>query len=229
MIYLKRIKPLRGIKALLQLTKSKQNIQSYLDVNHAFNGNSPDNTISKWASSPQGIRYSKGERLPLLKEYPKNSVGWHLNKMQLDPKYADFNFLQSNKYINPQKAFSNWIVDTHDIGHIVSGYGDDGFGELLRVEYEIGGTYMQGWKVISLMFQSKVFLLNPMLYFKLRPMIKEASQRGKDSNPYVLVDWFEYLYQPLNFVRERILRLQPTTLYQYKDPRWHSFVESNFN
>ena len=60
-------------------------------------------------------------------------------------------------------------------------------------------------------------------------MIKEASQRGKDSNPYVMVDWFEYLDQPLNFVRERILRLQPTTLYQYKDPRWHSFVESNFN
>ena len=111
----------------------------------------------------------------------------------------------------------------------MSGYGDDGFGELLRVEYEIGGTYMQGWKVISLMFQSKVFLLNPMLYFKLRPMIKEASQRGKDSNPYVMVDWFEYLDQPLNFVRERILRLQPATLYQYKDPRWHSFVESNFN
>ena len=229
MIYLNKVKPFKGIKALLQLARSKQSIQSYLDVNHAFNGNSPDKPIPQWASTGQGFRYINGERLPLLKKYPKNSVGWHLNKMQLDPKYADFDFLQSKKYTNPQKAFSNWIVDTHDIGHIVSGYGDDGFGELLRVEYEIGGTYMQGWKVISLMFQAKVFLLNPMLYFKLRPMIKEASQRGKQSYPYVLVDWFEYLDQPLDFVRERILYLKPTTMYKYRDPRWHSFVEKNFN
>ena len=229
MIYLNKVKPFKGIKALLQLARSKQSIQSYLDVNHAFNGNSPDKTIQQWASTGQGFRYINGERLPLLKKYPKNSVGWHLNKMQLDPKYADFDFLQSKKYTNPQKAFSNWIVDTHDIGHIVSGYGDDGFGELLRVEYEIGGTYMQGWKVISLMFQSKVFLLNPMLYFKLRPMIKEASQRGKQSYPYGLVDWYEYLDQPLDFVRERILYLKPTTMYKYRDPRWHSFVEKNFN
>ena len=63
--------------------------------------------IKKYHKDNTIMIFSRDEHkhVNLLKKYPKNSVGWHLNKMQLDPKYADFDFLQSKKYTNPQQAF----------------------------------------------------------------------------------------------------------------------------
>lgn len=225
-----KIQPIKGIKAMMILLKSKSNTKGFVDINTSLNGTCLDDRINEWSKTSMGKKYQNGERLPLKDTYPKNSVGDVLVKFlgQYAGKTSDLRKLNTLPPKNPQIAFINWIIDCHDISHIMTDYGQDVAGEILRIEYEIAQSYMRGYQIVSWMFQFRTLFLSPIKFFKFRKMVKEARKRASESTNLHLVDWFEYLDEPYDFVRDRVARVKPAELYQRDDPYWYDWAEKHF-
>lgn len=225
----KKIRLLKGIKAFQSVLKSKSNTQGFADINSALNGDSVDPIINEWGKTSMAKKYLNGERLPLNDTFSKNSVGDVRQKfLGKYAKSSDLRDLNRAAPKNLQIAFFHWVIDCHDISHIITDYGQDTTGEILRIEYEIFQSYMRGYWFISLGFQIRTLFLSPIKFFKFRKMVKEARNRASEATNLHLIDWFEYLDEPYTFVKERIVGIKPTTLYQNKDPYWYNWSEKHF-
>jgi len=234
MIYLKGINLKKAREGVQSIMKSKSDTNSIAKIVFAFNGNCLDKTIDKWTETPMGQRYMNGERLcdlfPEGKNMPKKSLGYvhyeYLNYDKMDELKVRVPI--NKNLITKDKAFADWSVDCHDIMHILTGYGSDGLGELLRAEYEISQNYMQGWRLILTAFKLKMFFINPLMLYRIRHIIREPKIRAKNSNNFLFQNWFDLLEEDVDWIRARILMLAPTEHYEFQHPRFAPFIESHF-
>ena len=212
-----------GINAIKRLMRDKGDTQGYIAVNVALNGKGYKNIIEQWSETPQGKRYIAGERLPLDKKFKKGTVGAVRQKFvgKYD-KSVDMRTLHVPS--NPHIAYANWQVDLHDISHIMTDYGQDGLGELYRIEFEINQSYQRGFQIISWLFQLRILSLSYKRFRQVRPMIKEAQQRAKACDDIYLIDWFEYLDKPYEWVKETIAQVPPVKLYNPKDESFKDLI-----
>ena len=213
-----------GIDAIKRLMRDKGDTQGYIAVNVALNGKGYKNIIEQWSETPQGKRYIAGERLPLDKKFKKGTVGAVRQKFvgKYD-KSVDMRTLRVPP--NPHIAYANWQVDLHDISHIMTDYGQDGLGELYRIEFEINQSYQRGFQIISWLFQLRILSLSYKRFRQVRPMIKEAQQRAKACDDIYLIDWFEYLDKPYEWVKETIAQVPPVKLYNPKDESFKDLLK----
>lgn len=213
-----------GIDAIKRLMRDKGDTQGYIAVNVALNGKGYKNIIEQWSETPQGKRYIAGERLPLDKKFKKGTVGAVRQKFL--GKYEKSGDLR-NLHVppNPHIAYANWQVDLHDISHIMTDYGQDGLGELYRIEFEINQSYQRGFQIISWLFQLRILSLSYKRFRQVRPMIKEAQQRAKACDDIYLIDWFEYLDKPYEWVKETIAQVPPVKLYNPKDESFKDLIK----
>ena len=56
-------------------------------------------------------------------------------------------------------------------------------------------------------------------------MIKEAQQRAKACDDIYLIDWFEYLDKPYEWVKETIAQVPPVKLYNPKDESFKDLIK----
>jgi hypothetical protein len=204
----------RGLRAISKLG-SLDDTALIVEIISAFNGNSRNKQIAKWAKSEVGQRYINGDRLCHYTTDYKNSDNT-LGKALCDLNYEIGELVPSNiRATNVREAWGIWNVDTHDVSHIVSGYGTDGLGELLRAEHakDYEG---RGWRVvrfiIKMRFWVPYFFKNPKLFLGWRKQIKEARKLGKRATPYLYENWFEYLDRDLDAIRQ-YQHITPPSLY----------------
>ena len=213
-----------GLKAIKRLLQDKGNTQSYVDINVALNGKSYLKRIEEWSQTPQGKRYLKGERLPLDKKYKKGTVG--AVRQEFLGKYVKSADLRNlNMPVEENIAYGYWALDMHDISHIMTDYGQDGLGELYRIEFEITQLYQRGFKIISWLFQLKILSLSYKNFRIVRKMIKEAQQRAKACDDMYMINWFEYLDKPYEEVKKTITKVPPVKLYNPKDESFKKLIK----
>mgnify|MGYP003956117039 CR=1 FL=1 len=224
-----RLRPVLGIKAIASLFQSKSNTQATADINFAFNGNALDPFIKEWSKTSMAEKYMQNDRLPFHKKFPKGSVGDVLKEfLGEEQRSSDLRDLNKLKAYNIDLAFINWVIDCHDLGHIMTEYGQDTTGEILRIEFETTQTNLRGYRMIAWIFKGKTLFVNPFRYLKFRKMVKEARKRGAQANNLHMVDWFKYLNEPFDFVQKEICNIEPQELYKLRDPYWYDWTEKHF-
>ena len=225
----KRINLFKGLKALYKLSKNKSDNDSYIKVNVYLNGDCIAPTVAEWSKTPHGKRYLKGERLPLNKKFKKDTVGWVRQKFV--GKYdKSIDLVNASVPKTPYMAYVNFLQDTHDISHIMSQYGQEGLGELCRIEFEISQSWQRGFQLVSWMFQLKALTITKSWkqFQVVRAMIKEAQQRAKDSVNLDMIDWFKYLDEPYEYVRESVACVPPYKLY-FTNQKWDDWADKHYD
>ena len=202
----------KGFKAISQLG-SVDSTSTIVEIISSFNGDSREKQMREWANTEAGLRYIKGERL-VYDEYKdkENSLGQAL--YYLNDGVGDL-VPRNIRGATPREAWGLWNVDTHDISHVITGYGTDGLGEILHAEH--AKAYEgRGWTVVRLVvklrFWTPYFFKNPKLFFRWRKQLKVARVDGKKATPYLYENWFEYLDRDLDAIR-RYQHITPPSLY----------------
>ena len=220
-----------SISFILRLVKIQMKPGNY-DTNFIaefigyFNGHSIDNTAATWAKTSTGRRYLAGESIfdnlskykdadsnTFIKEYFSFREKYYFEKLSDHLKIDENIKFQERDELG--KAFGRFMVDVHDFTHVLTGYGADPLGELLRIEY--GKNFEgNGWKVLSRVGKTRIWIDGITKAFAYLPLFKEARQMGKMSNNYIFADWFSILGQDINEVRENLNTL-PTTKYHWQN------------
>ena len=115
-----------------------------------------------------------------------------------------------NSIEHPVAWYGRRIRDSHDLGHVVTGYGLDSLGEACLVAFSYPQTRSLGWAFIAVgaAFKSRQAPTKQPYVAAIR----EGHARGKSAAWLPGVDWLWLLPQPLETVRAQ-LGLAPPPVY----------------
>jgi ubiquinone biosynthesis protein Coq4 len=188
-----------------------------------FNGKSKFNQMCKWAETPVGKRYLAGERIidniEDFRERDNDTLGRKylefMDKFYFG-KLADLIVLPDRvKADLLEEKYALFIMDTNDFLHVILGYPQTPFGELMRIK--VFKKYEgRGWAVVD--FVGRLWAMSKGLKEARRyhELAQEARWMRKFSINYVYEDWFEMLGWHINKVRKN-LSTKSTPLYNYND------------
>jgi ubiquinone biosynthesis protein COQ4 len=109
------------------------------------------------------------------------------------------------------RLFLDRARDTHDLSHVVTGYGRDGLGEISLLAFAYGQSGNFGLAFISFIVMEKVAREFP--HLPIRATVWEGYRHGRAAAKFNDADWEPMLREPLDVVRAR-LGVKPPTRYQ---------------
>ena len=119
-----------------------------------------------------------------------------------------------------EMRFQARLRDTHDLWHVVSGYGRDGLGELCLLAFTYAQTKSKGIAFIIAIATMNQRKLNPDA--EIVKAVREGYRHGKDAAWLPAADWESLLPQPLDEVRCQLgwtpADQYATSLQFYTDP-----------
>ncbi len=163
-----RLQPIRALRAFGRLMKDKEDTQQVFEIMQAMNGNSTLRGYRRLTSTVEGGRLAY-RRLELndrlndpayLDSFAPGTVGAAYRAfMRAENLSAEGLAEESRKAArrtgggidleHPVAWYGRRIRDTHDIWHILTGYGRDALGELCLVAFSYAQTRSLGWAVIA--------------------------------------------------------------------------------
>lgn len=222
----RRRRPLKAFKHFRKLIANKEDTTQVFYVIEALNGNSFQKRFVKFANSEKGQKRLKENRyLPKildnhdwLRTLPEGSFGRaYLDFMTSEGLTAqglvdEYDRSGVNRdFGHPgMNIYGDRSRDTHDMLHVLTGFGRDALGEASVLGY----TYAQhgGLGVIFIAYGAALEVRKTAP--KGAPVLKsihEARKIGKAAQDIVYEDIMELLPQPLNVVREKLgITLLPT-------------------
>lgn len=230
--------PRQWFKALYHFKKLIQNKEDTTQVFHitkALNGTDLYKQFNRFIADPEGRkRFEEQRYLPpilddreRLRQMPKGSLAdAYCNFMDREGLTAqglvdEFDrFIDGSEDTRPEafKWYNNRSRDTHDMEHVLTGYGRDALGETCVLAYSYQQTSGLGIQFIAYMGALEVKRWAP----KGSPVIgaiREAARRGKAAKAIIYYDLLDLLPRPLEEVRE-MLGIEPMTVY----PRVHQMM-----
>ncbi len=99
---------------------------------------------------------------------------------------------------------------THDLWHVLSGYGRDGLGEICLLKFYNGQWYDRGIELIVKIGSFSMGRQIPDL--RMKALLDEAFDNARTAQWIMGFDVEDYLPRPLNEVRE-MMNIRPPTLY----------------
>lgn len=97
--------------------------------------------------------------------------------------------------------FGDRVRDTHDLWHVVTGYGMDDAGEAALVAFSYGQSRMLGFGVLAL----AAMVIAPKTWtLSFERYLLRAWRRGRRARPFHAVPWERWLELPLDEVRRRL-------------------------
>ena len=111
---------------------------------------------------------------------------------------------------HPYAWFGRRIRDTHDIWHILTGYGRDALGELCLVAFSYSQTRSLGWAMIA---WGGYFRAKGPARQAIRKAVREGFRRGREAAWLPGEDYERLLAEPIDSVRAR-LGLAPASAYE---------------
>lgn len=188
-----------------------------------FGGRDDGAIIERMRAHPEGSRILS-ERIPLpeevlapapLADLPEDTLGhqyWkHCHEAGIDPAFIS---VESQKVAreypatDEHKFVYDRYRDSHDLWHVLTGYGLDMAGEAGIIAWTYGQTRNKGYLLI--------FLLNALMCLRRgRPDVLwtcwKGYRYGKRSPLLLAVDWHEHLRRPIDEVRADLgLEVAPT-------------------
>jgi ubiquinone biosynthesis protein COQ4 len=209
-----RIRPLDAWRALARLVKSPDETKHVFDLIDALAGRSRDRVYLRFAADETGRRIlAEGrELLPILSDrerllaYPAGTLGRAYAEFMTREQISADGLVEAseeggreNPDLSPERQLlGRRMRDSHDLWHMVTGYGRDLVGEACVLAVTYAQTRNRGIGAIVAMAWWKAGQEMP----SARAAIRDAYRRGKRAQWLPAADWEALLARPLAEVRE---------------------------
>ena len=158
---------LAALGALRRLLADKEDTGQVFEIFRALNGKANQRNYARLISTPEGgrIAYDHVELAPLLMDdawldsFAEGSVGAAYRRFVRSESISAEGLAEVSRQgqgagaleqKHPLAWFGRRNRDSHDIWHVLSGYGRDGLGEACLVAFSYAQTRATGWLVIAL-------------------------------------------------------------------------------
>ncbi len=221
-----RFKPFTAMARMRRLIADKEDTEQVFHIIEALNGRSLLRDLEAFAATPEGQqRIAAREYLPpilddhdTLRTYPAGSVADHyIRFMEREGLTAQGLVEESEKFARPRhddllEWYGNRLRDTHDLFHVLSGYGRDGLGEaaLLAFSHEQNGG--RGVLFIAWMGCREIRKQVPD-HIDIKACFREGRANGRAASKIVREDVRALLAEPLEAARAR-LNIRPPLAYR---------------
>lgn len=222
-----RLQPLKAWRHMKKLIANKEDTEQVFQIIEALNGKSAYRDFEKFMATPAGqAEFAKRTYLPPildnhapLHDLPEGSVGrTYVEFMEREGLSAAGLVAESEKRPGVLRAhdddllwYGNRLRDTHDMFHILTGYGRDALGEATL----LGFTHSQhgglGINFICFMGGRQIAKRAPK-EADIPAVIKEGRRNGKLARRLIEQDIEALLPRPLDEVREE-LNINPPVAY----------------
>jgi ubiquinone biosynthesis protein COQ4 len=221
----------RALAALRRLFADKEDTAQVFEIMRALNGSAGQKGYLRLLGTLEGGRlaYERVELAPKLMDrawlatFPTGSVGAAYAHFTSSENISAEGLIEESRKgvaaseldrAHPFAWFGRRMRDTHDIWHVLSGYGRDATGEACLVAFSYQQTGGLGWALIGLGAYFKARGRSGRPY---RAAIREASRRGKACAWLPGEDYERLMAEPLEDARRR-LGLTPPTAYEAIPP-----------
>jgi ubiquinone biosynthesis protein COQ4 len=225
-----RVQPIRAVRAFARLVKDKEDTQQVFEIMQAMNGNSTLRGFRKLTSTLEGGRlaYRRLELNTLLNDqaylagFAPGTVGAAYREFMREENLSAEGLAEESRKAarrngtgidleHPVAWYGRRIRDTHDIWHVLTGYGRDALGELCLVAFSYAQTRSLGWAVIAV--GGSLRALREKGGAGAVRAVREAFRRGKTAG-WLPGEDFEVLLQlPLEVARARLRLEAPPAAY----------------
>ena len=223
-----RLQPLKAWRHMKKLIADKEDTEQVFEIIEALNGRATYRDFERFMATPAGqAEYAKRIHLPPildnhepLHELPEGSVGrTYVEFMEREGLSAAGLVAESERRPGKLRGhkddllwYGNRLRDTHDMYHILTGYGRDALGEASL----LGFTHSQhgglGVSFICFMGGHQIAKHAPR-EADIPSVIKEGRRNGKIAKRLIEQDIIAILPRPLDEVREE-LNIKPPLAYQ---------------
>lgn len=218
----------KALKHFRNLIADKEDTTQVFHITRALNGNDQHKEFNRFLAHPEGRkRFEERTHLPpilddraALRAMPKGSLAdAYCNFMDKEGLTAQGLVDEFDRFVDEIedirsedfKWYNNRSRDTHDMLHILTGYGRDALGEASVLAYTYQQTSGFGIQFIAYLASLEVKRWAP----KGSPTvgaIREAARRGKAAKNIMLYNIQDLLPRPLEEVRE-MLGVTPMEVY----------------
>lgn len=161
-----RRRPLHAVASVLKLISNKEDTRQVFEIMKAMSGDTPKRMFRKFTATPYGRRVVTepvkleellGDR-ERLRAYPEGSLaraylafmeGENLTPegLRSAAEEADIDYEAYPEFSEYMRLFMHLQV-SHDLWHVLTGYGRDALGELCNLVYTRHQTYNPGFRLI---------------------------------------------------------------------------------
>ncbi len=221
-------RPLKAWRHMQKLIADKEDTAQVFHIIEALNGDASRKDFDRFMRSPNGRELlDRRTFLPdllddhaPLKALPKGTVGrTYVDFMEREGLTAHGLVEESLEQRKTRETYDDdllWFInrlrDTHDMYHILTGYGRDALGEDALLGYTHSQHGGLGIRFIAYMGNREIAKVAPK-EARVKDVLAEARRNGKVATRIVEQDIEKLLDQPLNEVRER-LNIQEPVLYK---------------
>lgn len=207
-----RLHPWRALRCLIEVARDPEKTEVGAAMVRALEGRSRERQIARFLEHPVGARIlAEGRRLErtlgdraALEALPPGSLGQSYAVWTLAEGISAEGLIQAAGYVDETADGDRRLIDgrsasTHDLWHVVTGYGRDLLGELALLHFTLIQTRNTG-----LLLPCWLGLLSPRNGREGRRLVFEARRRARRATWLPVADWEALLPQPLPTVRERL-------------------------
>ena len=216
----------RAFNALNKLLEDGEDTRQAFEITRALGGRSIENAFRKFLREPTGpMLLERREELAdvlddhdALRKLPAGSFGRAYLDFVSSEGLSAAGLVEENKKIDSYNEgdpaddlawFGRRLRDTHDLWHVLTGYGRDGLGELALLAF----SYSQA-KNLGTLFIAYMGARADRKYFGLSEamdVIWQAKKDGREAAFLPAVDYRAEFARPLQEVRERLKIKTPQT------------------
>ena len=217
----RRIRPLDAWRAIRVLIQNPDDTGQVFRIIDALSGNSGERLFQRFRRDPTGARIL-GERRSLLTTLSDRAALKALPAGSLGRIYADFTRreqITADGLVDAsmegeridrgpeRRLFGERLRDSHDLWHVVTGYGRDLVGEAALLSFSFAQTLNPGVGFIVAVAWLKAGR------GEARRLIVDGFRRSRRAAWFPATDWETALTLPLDEVR-RQLRIEPAPPYE---------------
>ena len=219
-----RIRPIKAMKHMKLLLADKEDTLQVFNIMECLNGSNSLRKFKKFSATEQGAaRMSERRELPeilddheTLKQLPEGTVGRaYVNFMEREGLSAAGLVEESEKWYDGQPRFEDDLAlyerrmrDTHDLLHVLTGYGRDQLGETSVLAFSHAHNGGLGNLFIAYVGARDLKKGSPKSA-RVMNSVKEARRNGRDSLPLMSEDIVALLREPLEDARKRLNIREP--------------------
>lgn len=217
-------RPLKAWRHMQKLIEDKEDTEQVFHIIEALNGDSTRKDFQRFMASENGPRLlAQRSFLPdilddhaPLKELPEGTVGRaYVEFMEREGLTAHglveeslANRKAHEQYDDDLLWYANRLRDTHDMYHVLTGYGRDALGEDALLGYTHGQHGGLGVSFIAFMGNRQIAKQAPKAA-RVREVLAEGRRNGKAAKRIIEQDIIALLDQPIDAVRERLNIAKP--------------------
>lgn len=222
----RRRQPLKAWRAMQSLLEDGERTGEVFKIVEALEGGAMTKNTERLRARPggPGLLAAKPDILDLLQDrdalraYPEGSLARaYLHFVESEDLSADGLMAASNEadrtggYSEDEIWFGNRLRDTHDLFHVVSGYGRDGLGEISLLAFSVAQTPNLGIKFV--IYMSQRASKKDKSPVPSKACIAEARDHAARAEWLGVQEWETLMPLPLEEVRSR-LNIEPPEFYQ---------------